>query len=61
MAAWHNKAYRWEGCACTEQEDASGAAPGHPGTVKCEELFSKFEQSLEAAYIKLASDRLAEN
>lgn len=35
--------------------------PGHPGTLKCEELFTKSEESSEAAYIKLASDRLTEN
>lgn len=36
-------------------------APGHPGTLKCEGLLTKFEESSEVAYIKLASDRLTEN
>lgn len=43
-----------------EQGDAS-KLPGHPGTLKCEELLTKSEESSEAAYIKLSSDRLIEN
>lgn len=36
-------------------------APGDPEALKCEEVFTRFEESSEVAYIKLASGRLTEN